>query len=369
MNNKFSINKLVTRCLGSLLLLGVLFGMNSCKDEVDTSNMFTATEQSIFEYIDSVPEYSSMAYIFRQVKLGEKTDASPLSSVLAAYGNYTCFLPNDSAVAEYVKTLHKDTTDVHYLSYDEMKQIAYSCIIDNGTSTAYTYSNFQTDGSLPLSNLADRQLTVKRDTTDKGIYINGTSKLTSWNIKTSNGYIHTVNAVISPSTSSVSELVAEAGNMRVMAYLLELTGWYTTIDNTDYDHEYEEIDHEEYETQVISSQPNTKFAIPQRRYLGYTLFSETDDVYARALGITIPDGELSDDTKNEILAALKVKAESVYGTAEEGNYKAATNAINRYVAYHLCPDVLLITIWCATIMSMVIAGVVMQLIRSCRISQ
>lgn len=72
MNNKFSINKLVTRCLGSLLLLGVLFGMNSCKDEVDTSNMFTATEQSIFEYIDSVPEYSSMAYIFRQVKLGEK---------------------------------------------------------------------------------------------------------------------------------------------------------------------------------------------------------------------------------------------------------------------------------------------------------
>lgn len=104
MNNKFSINKLVTRCLGSLLLLGVLFGMNSCKDEVDTSNMFTATEQSIFEYIDSVPEYSSMAYIFRQVKLGEKTDASPLSSVLAAYGNYTCFLPNDSAVAEYVKT-------------------------------------------------------------------------------------------------------------------------------------------------------------------------------------------------------------------------------------------------------------------------
>lgn len=154
-----------------------------------------------------------------------------------------------------------------------------------------------------------------------------------------------------------------------MAYLLELTGWYTTIDNTDYDHEYEEIDHEEYETQVISSQPNTKFAIPQRRYLGYTLFSETDDVYARALGITIPDGELSDDTKNEILAALKVKAESVYGTAEEGNYKAATNAINRYVAYHLCPDVLLITIWCATIMSMVIAGVVMQLIRSCRISQ
>lgn len=337
MNNKFSINKLVTRCLGSLLLLGVLFGMNSCKDEVDTSNMFTATEQSIFEYIDSVPEYSSMAYIFRQVKLGEKTDASPLSSVLAAYGNYTCFLPNDSAVAEYVKTLHKDTTDVHYLSYDEMKQIAYSCIIDNGTSTAYTYSNFQTDGSLPLSNLADRQLTVKRDTTDKGIYINGTSKLTSWNIKTSNGYIHTVNAVISPSTSSVSELVAEAGNMRVMAYLLELTGWYTTIDNTDYDHEYEEIDHEEYETQVISSQPNTKFAIPQRRYLGYTLFSETDDVYARALGITIPDGELSDDTKNEILAALKVKAESVYGTAEEGNYKAATNAINRYVAYHLLP--------------------------------
>lgn len=337
MNNKFSINKLVTRCLGSLLLLGVLFGMNSCKDEVDTSNMFTATEQSIFEYIDSVPEYSSMAYIFRQVKLGEKTDASPLSSVLASYGNYTCFLPNDSAVAEYVKTLHKDTTDVHYLSYDEMKQIAYSCIIDNGTSTAYTYSNFQTDGSLPLSNLADRQLTVKRDTTDKGIYINGTSKLTSWNIKTSNGYIHTVNAVISPSTSSVSELVAEAGNMRVMAYLLELTGWYTTIDNTDYDHEYEEIDHEEYETQVISSQPNTKFAIPQRRYLGYTLFSETDDVYARALGITIPDGELSDDTKKEILAALKAKAESVYGTKEEDNYKAATNAINRYVAYHLLP--------------------------------
>ncbi len=330
-------NSKLVQCLGLTFLLCGVLGMYSCKDEIDTSNMFTATEQSIFEYIDSVPEYSSMAQIFRDVRLGDDEDASAMSSVLSAYGNYTCFLPNDSAVAAYVESLHPDTTDIQYLTYDEKRQIAYSCIIDNGTSTAYTYSNFQTDGSLPLGNLADRQLTVRRDTLDHGIYINGTSKLTSWNIETSNGYIHTVEAVVSPSTSSVYELLAEAGNMRVMSYLLELTGWDATINAADYDRAYEEVDREEYATGVCSSQMTTRFGVPQRRYLGYTLFSEPDDVYEAALGLTLPEGSLDDNTKETIKNALAAKAEAVYGTEAQDDPTDPANAINRYVAYHLLP--------------------------------
>lgn len=330
-----SVNKLFVRCLGVMLLMGSLFGMSGCKDEVDTSNMFTATEQSIFEYIDSVPEYSSMAYIFRQVKLGDDADASTLASVLSAYGNYTCFLANDSAMAQYVSSLHPDTTEVQYLTYEEMQQVAYSCVIDNGISTAYTYSNFQSDGSLPLANLADRNLTVRRDTSDHGIYVNGTSKLTSWNISTSNGYIHTVNNVISPSTSSVAELLGQAGNMRVMSYLLDKTGWYATIDAADYDREYEEVEREEYETNVISSQLTTRFAIPQRRYLGYTLFSESDDVFARALGVSIPEETLTDNNMTQVMSALRAKAEAVYGTEAQEDMTDPRNAINRFVAYHL----------------------------------
>ena len=165
--------------------------------------------------------------------------------------------------------------------------------------------------------------------------MNGTSRLTSWNISTSNGYIHTVNSVISPSTSSVAELLGQAGNMRVMSYLLDKTGWYATIDAADYDREYEEVEREEYETNVISSQLTTRFAIPQRRYLGYTLFSESDDVFARALGVTIPDGTLDDEAMAPVMSALEAKAEAVYGTEAKGEYTDPANAINRFVAYHL----------------------------------
>lgn len=340
------INKSFVGIVGGLL--GLVLGFSSCSDKVDTSNLFTSKAQTMTEYIDSVPDYSSMAYIFKQVNLGSSSDASSLASVLSAYGNYTCFVPTNEAVANYVKSLHSnaaDSTDVHLLTADQMKNIAYSCVIDNGNSTAYTSLDFLTEGSLSETNLNDRLLTVAKDTVKASstyglVKINGSSFITKSDIKVSNGYIHQVNAVISPSSSTVSDLMDAAANMKIMSRLLQETGWASVIAKADYDKDYESVDRETFKTNVIASNKTMQFYIPQRKYLGYTVFAETDSVL-EANGVSAPvldaSGKITDDSWATIKSQLMNIATKYYGTSNEDDLTNTSNPLYKFTAYHILP--------------------------------
>ncbi len=336
--------KINSRVWGSLvafsLLLGVSFGVISCKDEIDASNLVTKTEPTVWDYLDSVDVYSDFTDILQIVRTGEGENTSSLSSLLASYGNYTCFAPNNEAIRKYVlQQTDSTTSDWHQLLKTDslaVVVIAYNCIIDNGDETAYALGDFPTNGgTFALPNLNNRALSCQL--LDNGNYqINGAAVVDRPDVRLGNGYVQGVDAVISLSTKSVADLIIDAPNMKIMSYLMQQTGWADSLVRPRNDDSYSTDGYPE-SAKVQSNTPAIE--IIQHRYLGFTGFVETDDVYADAIGVSPVVDETTGELTNgaQILTALNTYMQqqgSPYGTSAEGDLTNPDNPVNRFVAYH-----------------------------------
>ena len=337
----FSIKKLATYVCVASLGLGVLASLESCRETVDTGNFTISKDETITDHLRDNAKFSDIYKVMQRVTLGNKDNASPLSSVLAARGNYTIFAPTNEAMAKYITSLLGEGKTVNDLSLEQAQRIAYSCVIDNGTETAYDSPNFgnYVNGAFPKGDLNNRSITLKQLTdssktpVDTYYQLNGNSRIVSTDQKTSNGFIHEVDAVIAPSSKAVPDLIAEAGNMNVMTALLKATGWDKKLVET-LDQAYEAQEHET-EPRRFNGVVG-RFSEAQHRYLGFTGFVETDDVYAKEWGIPAPvlgTGGAITNT-DEIVAAVRAKVETAYGTEAQGDLTNEKNAVNRFVAYH-----------------------------------
>ena len=214
------------RWLTGVLAICLVFALGSCTEEIDESNFAIKTDQTISEYVASNPEFSGIRQIFDRVKLGSSADASSLTSVLSTRGNYTVFLPNDAAIAKYLEEV--GVSDVASLSDELAEVVAQSCVIDNGEQSAYESADFPTRGSLTLPNLKSRLLDCNTD--ENGDFVIAkTSRVIKSDIEVSNGMIHIVETVIAPSNKALPDLIGQAGNMRIMGHLLNVTTWADSL--------------------------------------------------------------------------------------------------------------------------------------------
>ncbi len=328
MKKNILFSKTISGVFGLALLFGGLFAVTACTEQIDESNFAIKTEPTINDYLSTTDRFSDIQSIFEKVRLADREDASSISSVLSARGNYTVFAPNNKAVKDYVLKL-KGTEDLASLNYEELKLIAYSCVIDNKDNSAYETPDFSSSGSFLQSNLNDRLLTYEEDTLTGNYVINGSSVVLASDLTMSNGVIHEVDAVIAPSAELLADILGNADNTKVMTHLLTATGWAAKLIE-DRDTEYEEVQRPEVYTQV-NLEP---FNVAQTRYLGYTIFVETDDVYARDWGIQLKP-EMTAEDWNAVLEIIKVKCQEVYGTEDADDLTSEDNAVNRFVAYHL----------------------------------
>lgn len=322
----FNIAKAGTLFLAAFLAIGL--GLQSCSENIDDSDFAIKTEQTIADYLQTNEEFSDICEIFAEIPLGTKAEASPILSALSARGNYTVFAPTNDAVEKFAKDFGH--TSYKELTTEEKLLIAYSCIIDNGTNSAYESPEFPQDGSaFTLPDLNDRLITCQLvDSLDMYV-LNGTSLLTKTDIELSNGYMHVVgDSPIAPSNKGVADLIAASDNMKGMSYLLDATGWNLTMstDSADLDTEYEQIERDEQ----LNIKNLATFTVAKHRYQGYTAFVETDDVFEQELGVSVSDTEA-------FLQAITARAEAVYGTQAQGDLKNPANAVNRFVAYHILP--------------------------------
>lgn len=314
--------------------MAIPFSLQSCKEEIDDSAFAIKTESTIADFLHSDSRFNEITEIFTNVPLspfkGDEGQASPIISVLSARGHYTVFLPTNETVNRYaVEHGYESSSD---MPLELQKLLAYSCVIDNGYDDAYESTMFPVDGSaFILPDLSDRLITCEK--VDDEFHLNGTTvirnKKGETDIKLSNGYAHIIaedSNPIAPSNKSVADLMEVAKNMSCMSYLLRLTGWHDamSIETADIDMEYERMPREQY----LNINQLARFTIAPHRYLGYTAFVESDDVFANDLQVDVND-------KEAFLEKLTTIAEEAYGVAERGNYTHPDNAINQFVAYHL----------------------------------
>lgn len=340
--NIFNMSRL-TVLLATLFLLGVPFSLTGCKEDISEDEYAIATKQTISDYISEHDSLSLIKALFDEVKLGNLENASVLTSVFSSRGNYTVFAPTNEAVQAYIDSVvgHADAV-ISELSDDQKKRIALNCVIDNGSMAAYEtadFSSFVGTNVIPVSNLNNRRLNISE--ADDNFFINDNAKILTQfsNIELSNGMLHMVDHVISPSVKTLAQLIKDANNMRIMGKLLEVTGWADSLSlSTEEEEAYENLT-----VGYAGSKKTTanfgNFDYQLTRKVAYTAFVETDEVLAEEWGVPAPvyneeTGEI--ENWNDILSKIEDKCSTLLSINENrGDYTNVNNAVNQFVGYHL----------------------------------
>ena len=340
MKAKTTLRRAYAGAVMTLALLGAAGPLQSCKDEVDASNLVTKTEATVWDYLDSVAVYSDYADLLTEVETGDGkvANSSTLASFVSGYGNFTVFPATNEAIAEFtLERTEGATSDWHQLSADDKKLIAYNSIIDHGDDPAYATADFPVTGTFSLATLDHRLLTVEL-TEDNEFVIEGSAHLVQSDVKLKNGYIHGVDHVIAPSQSTVSDLIATADNMRIFSLLLERTGW---ADSLRIPYEDPDFTTDGYPDQDTYMESDGYFDIVEQRYRGFTVFAEPDSLFQlpESEGGWAIDLQLDEAgvvaNPDEVLAQVEQRAARTYGSASMGQYTDPANPLNCFVAYHL----------------------------------
>lgn len=320
----------------SLLTLALL-GLGSCKENIDESDLYTFTGEMLIDHLENSPDTFSLYTQILGIVHPSSRSESTMKELLSARGNYTCFAPTNEAIQTYLDSLYDigilESSSIDDITDSVAEAIVFNSLIDNGDNTAYASTDFQ--DPMPSNNMNDRPIRVTYSVTyEEGtngdstattnIYINVYSKVIGKDIEVENGYIHVIDHVISPSNSSVGDLLANTENLSFFGSLLMLTGW--DQETTDYrDEDYEESD--EAGSYFTGNSGSWAGYYPEHRYHKYTIFVEPDSVY-EAAGIYDVD---------DMMAYLEENAYYDEDTSYGSDYESEDNALNQFVAYHIVP--------------------------------
>lgn len=324
------IDKIKNYCgIGVLLASCAALTLNSCKENIDDSNLYTFTGEMMIDHLRDNPDFSSYYEILGRVH-PSKRSSSTMHELLAARGNYTCFAPTNEAIDLYIDSLltigEVSSKEVSELPDSVAEYIVFNSIIDHGNNEAIASTEF--DKAENYANMNDRYITFTYTNAEDGstvIYANTNSKITEMDIEVENGYIHVIDKVLSPSKATVADLIEATPNLSFFGELLEMTGWDDKL-LVWRDDAYEDF---EEAGEVISTKTgNSQY--PEHRYLGFTVFVEPDSVY-EANGI---------NSVAELMTYLQKNAYYNEGTSYGEDYTNPENAVNQFVAYHILPELL-----------------------------
>ena len=352
------------------LLVAVFLGslVQSCKENIDMSDQFTFKDETIVSYLSlRDTTYSEYIKLLQDTKISARSKSS-IYQLLSARGKYTVFAPTNKAIYDYLDTLyHKGIiSQPNWESFpseevlDSIRQvIVFNSILD-GTKDEIDpiqSGSFPEDmNEFEISNMFDRKLTIcinsnapdsmyvngVRDTTATGVinYTGSLIDLKNRDIFTINGYIHQVHSVIAPSNETLADLLRSyieegKGDFIVTAKLMIATGMADTLSKVK-DETYERLKlNEDGRVEDLPAFDSKKLSfngnLPEHRYYGYTMFSETDDFWRGELG-----KEPNEITAADIQAWVVSKGYYPEGQVNT-NYSDEKNVLNLFFTYHLLP--------------------------------
>lgn len=298
----------------------------SCSDEPDDENFYTFTGEMMSDYFRNRPEYSDFAYI---------VDQAGMTDLLSAYGHYTCFLPSNKVVENYLNK--KGLNSVKDLTREQCDTIARTHLVNNMYATID-----MNDGTLNTANMNKRyiQITHTVDKNDNSVVqLNRMSNII-FELKddsVENGIIHPIDVLLENSNSSISDVLKANDRIRIFYEGLVATGLRDTLIKT----KDESYDGSKYGTYSYTSDFWREIAVaPEEKKYGFTVFVEPDDLYEKKFK------EYSISTSNGMVRALYDLACKIYDPvfAGDADYKAAygfdkitdrNNPLNMFMAYHI----------------------------------
>ena len=306
--------------------------VTSCKEDIDESNLYTFTGETIEDYLlNRSDQFSSFNYILSRIDYDK---------ILSAYGTYTCFAPNNESVAEYLDSLYNDTVNINVPHNGLTAPGIEGLGPDNPKSDSlcrdialYHLLNTKIMGvnmgnGMTIKTMLGRDINTSIDSVSGALLVSRGAKVTSMDNELENGVLHEIDHVITRSNMLIAgEMENQPSGYTIFTHALKLTGLADSLSNISHT-DFDKVDN------------GKGFYIPEKCEMGYTIFAETDDVLAENGIHSITD--------------LKAYADKVYGKCAEpgtgwydyarnhnitistGNdYKNPWNTLSMYLRYHI----------------------------------
>lgn len=307
-------------CVG----FGFAAAVSSCVDNDSDvpENMYTSQKMTAAAFLESEQNrFSDFTALLKR---------TPYFSLLATYGKYTLFAPNNEAMAKLLETNG-------YSSVDEMPQQLCDSIAR--THIIRDFAVFTSDvieGTLPGRNMLDAFIVWSTDSDAVNenklvYYVNKNSKMVEINDSVTNGVVHVLDKVISASNFFLPEKMEEDSTITLFCEALRLTGMADSL------HKYMDKTYTCGEDSVYlgtderctnGGDKTMKCLWVGKRYFKYTALVEPDSVYHNHDIYTIDD--------------LKAYAKQVYDQTYpedaglyDDDFTNRKNPLNRFVSYHL----------------------------------
>lgn len=292
---KYIANGLLCCCTAA-----ALSGFMACSEDIDESNLYTFTGETIEDYLTNRSEqFSSFNYILSRIGYDK---------ILSAYGTYTCFAPTNQAITEYIDSLYDDTVNKE-LPHNGMTQRGLEGLTDSLCKDIALFHLLSTKvmgvnmgNGMTIKTMLGRDINTSIDPNTGEVLISRASAVTSMDNELENGVLHEIDCVIRRSNMLIAgEMENHPESFKIFSDALKLTGLADSLadqSRTDFD----PVDN------------RRGFYLPEKCELGYTIFAETDDV-------------LSEKGINSV-EDLKAYADEMYGNcanAETGWYDYARN--------------------------------------------
>ena len=307
--------------------------LTSCSDEPDSEYFYTFNGEMMSDYLKNRPDYSGFTRIVERAKLMD---------LLATYGHYTCFVPNNEAVKTFLAAKGINVpadadiaTYVDQLSDADCDTVARTHLVSN------MYSTFEMDQDrLQTPNLLGRYLATSADEVDGHpvIRLEGTAYIFHdlQNDSVENGIVQPINMVIEKSNSYIADILKANDRISIFHDALLATGVNKDIMLVE-DETWNPKDHPKY--YYRSHTWNEVAWAPDTRKYGYTIFVEPNEVYQAKFQ------EYGISTANGNLRALYDLAEKIYSevytqdVGKEGwsfdNLTDSINPLKRFIQYHI----------------------------------
>lgn len=305
--------------LATFLAVGPL---TSCSDEPDTENFYTFTGEMMSDYLKNRPQYS----LFKTI-----CERANLMDLLSTYGQYTCFVPSDSAVNAYLRERGLNSLDD--LTDADCDTIARTHIVPN------LYSTFEmSQDRLPTANMLGRYLATSVDSVTTEIVIEGLAHV-YFDLKddsVENGIMQPINMVVEKSNSYISDILRDNPRISIFYEGLLASGVRDQIQLVE-DPNYDFKSHPKY--YYKSHTWNEVGWAPSTRKYGFTAFVEPDSVYLakfQEYGISTANGNLRAlyDLACKIYDPVYPNDVSAPGHSFE-NLTDSVNPLKRFMQYHI----------------------------------
>ena len=321
----------------------------SCTDDIDESNRYTFTGETIVDYLENRSDsFGDFVYILSKATIGRES-AGSVKHLLSTYGAYTCLAPTNDAIQRYLfeqdsiywaekakldaglidpKDFHD--TGIHSPLLEELSdsmcaEIAKNHILEKGYLTVEL-----SEGAFPEPNLNDRYITLYWVVTDSvsgtvRIKLNDSSFIVDSDNEVENGVVQVIDRVLSPSTALLPDLLKSyEDKFALFSDALFKTGLDERIRDTEINDpkiEYGELKNREWQ-----SSGALPALIPETHYVKYTILAIPDTVFHE--NNIWSEQDLVD-------FANKWYGENYHETPNYDDPRSPDNPLYRFIAYHI----------------------------------